>query len=235
MKQQLKAPRNPADTRRKLLAAAERLMLRHGFATTTVDQICAEAKLTKGSFFHHFPNKETIGREAMGVFARTGMDLYAAAFRQDPNLDPLEQLHRLLDLMGDLARRPGDPVTCMVGMLSQEMAATNPAMREAGAGHLTAWTQMVARMLEEAKAAHPPRVDFDAESVAWMLNSLWQGSMLIAKTRRDPETIVANLRHGRAYVDALFADAPGSPAEPLSPPGRASRTRSQPRPKTEQP
>lgn len=224
-----KSPRNPADTRRKLLAAAERLMLRQGFTATTVDQVCAEAGLTKGSFFHYFPSKEAIGREAMGVFARNGMDLYAAAVGQEPDLDPLERLHRLLDLMAGLSGRSADPVVCMVGMLSQELAATNPSVREAGAEHLSAWTRMVARMLEDAKTAHPPRVDFDAESVAWMLNSLWQGSMLIAKTRQDPETISRNLRHGRAYVDSLFAGAAGD--EP-APPSRTTGQRLAPRRKS---
>jgi hypothetical protein len=37
-----------------------------------------------------------------------------------------------------------------------------------------------------------------------MLHSLWQGSMLLAKTHQDQQMIVRNLRHARAYVDRLF-------------------------------
>ena len=40
--------------------------------------------------------------------------------------------------------------------------------------------------------------------LAWMLNSLWQGSMLVAKTRKSPEMIVSNIRQARAYVEHLF-------------------------------
>lgn len=210
-----KNSRNPAETQRRLIDATLRLMKRQGFAATTVDQICAEAELTKGSFFHYFDTKEAIARAAMGHFAQTGMELYAAA-SADPERDPLEQLHRLLDIMSGLPGRApeDDPVVCMVGMMSQEMAGANPAMRAACAEHLNAWTEMAARLLAAAKKKHRPKTNFDPTSVAWMLNSLWQGSMLISKTQRNPRTIVSNLRHARAYVDGLFAGVAPEKAAP---------------------
>jgi TetR/AcrR family transcriptional repressor of nem operon len=214
MKLATKQARKPAETRAKLLDATTRLVQRQGFAATTVDQICAEASLTKGSFFHHFENKEAIGEAAMGCFAAMGAELYAAA-RKDPGVDPLEQLHRHFEIMIELARPPEGPVVCMIGMLSQEMARSHPSMREACLGHLTVWTDNVAAMLAEAKKVHPPQIDFDPESVAWMLNSLWQGSMLVAKTRQIPDMIVSNVQHGRAYVGSLFgvrSPVAGSPA-----------------------
>jgi TetR/AcrR family transcriptional repressor of nem operon len=97
-----------------------------------------------------------------------------------------------------------EPCVCMVGMMSQEMALKNPIMRAACEGHLKNWSEMVVRMLTAAKKIHPPVIDFDPEQVAWFLNSLWQGSMLIGKTRQTPEMTINNLRHARAYVDSLF-------------------------------
>ena len=46
--------------------------------------------------------------------------------------------------------------------------------------------------------------EFDPESAAWFLNSLWQGSMLIGKTRQAPEMIRRNIEFARAWVDSLF-------------------------------
>jgi TetR/AcrR family transcriptional repressor of nem operon len=198
-----KAARNPAQTRQRLLEAALRLMLRQGFAASTVDQICAEAGVTKGSFFHYFESKEAIARAAVDAFAQIGTDLYTPAW-SDPKLDPLEQLHRLLDIMISFNQRPEEPCVCMVGMMSQELAATNPEMRAICERHLTDWANRVARMLTEAKKLHPVRVDFDPEQVAWFLNSLWQGSMLIGKTRASPEMTISNIRLARQYIDSLF-------------------------------
>jgi TetR/AcrR family transcriptional regulator, transcriptional repressor for nem operon len=210
-------PRDAAETRRQLVGATTRLMMRQGFSATTVDQICAEAGLSKGSFFHHFETKEAIGLEAMAAFAQAGMDIYATA-SHEPAGDPLEELHRLFDIMAGLVREHGEQLMCMVGMLSQELAATNDHVREAGEGHMNAWVAMVARMLTRAKEAHRPEVDFDAESVSWMLYSIWQGSMLIGKTRKNTEMILDNLRHGRNYVDLLF----NRPAQGTRPGGQRS-------------
>ena len=202
--------RQPAETRQRLLDATVRLMQRQGFTGTTVDQICAEAGLTKGSFFHYFENKEAIGRAAADWWGAMGTELYSAAWK-NPAAGPLEQLHRMFDIMTGLTKRLDDPCVCLVGMLSQEMAGTNSNFRDVCSGHLSTWTENVRRLLAAAKKLHPPVVDFDPGAVAWYLNSLWQGSMLIAKTRRTQEMIADNIRMARAWVDGFFGlDSPRS-------------------------
>lgn len=202
-KQAAKRSRNAPETRDKLVGAAMRLILRQGFPATSVDEICTEAGVTKGSFFHHFENKDAIGLAAADAWAAFGTTLYAEAW-QNEEADPLDQLHRFFDIMEGFTRHPGEPCTCVVGMLSQEMSLAHPVFRENVASHLTTWTEKVQKMLTAAKEKHPPVVDFDAERVAWFLNSLWQGSMLVAKTIQSPETIRANLQLARTWIDSLF-------------------------------
>lgn len=198
-----KRERNPAGTRQRLVDATVRLILKQGFAATTVDQICEESGLTKGGFFHHFENKEAIGKAAAEWWGAFGAGLYAEAWK-DAGLDPLEQIHRLLDIMAGFTRRPDEVCTCVVGMLSQELAQSHPAMREECARQLGIWTENVAAMLRAARKKHRPNASFDPVAVAWFLNSLWQGSMLIGKTVRSPELIRRNLKIARQYVDGLF-------------------------------
>ena len=207
MQSEAKPTRNPSETRQKLLDAAVRLMLRQGFSASSVEEICNEAGVTKGSFFHHFPSKEAIAKAAVDAFADMGTALYAPAW-SDPEGDPLEQLHKLLDIMVTFNQRPDGPCVCMVGMMSQELALTNPQMRAICERHLADWSDRVTRMLSEAKKLHPVRTGFDPERVAWFLNSLWQGSMLIGKTRDSPEMVISNLDLARHYIDSLFLDTP---------------------------
>lgn len=198
-----KHARQSAASQERLITATQALMLRQGYAATTVDQICAEAGLTKGSFFHHYANKEAIGRAAIDAWGAMGTRLYSQAW-SDPALDPLDQLERMLDIMISFTTTREEPCLCMVGMMSQELALTNPELRAVCARHLDDWTQHVVRLLAAAKRTRRPAVDFDPERVAWLLNSIWQGSMLIAKTRQTPEMIVSNLELARAYVTSLF-------------------------------
>lgn len=216
MKRAAKHTRNPAETRRKLVAATRRLVLRRGFNAAGVDQICADAGVTKGAFFHHFKSKEDLGRAVLADWAAFGMGFYAAV-RAVPSRYPLDHFHRFIDVMIGFAKTSAEPVACVVGMISQEMSAANPALREAAGAHLAEWTEFARTLLAEAKAAQPPRTDFDEEEMAWFLNSLWQGSMLVSKTRLDPGVIIRNLERARDYVDGLF----GEPAAPRK--AKASR------------
>lgn len=200
-----KRERDPAATRQRLIDATVRLMLQQGFAGTSVDQICKEASMTKGSFFHHFENKEALGIAAVDWWGQMGTALYAEAWK-DTTLDPLEHLHRMFDIMVGFTRRSDDPVVCMVGMMSQEMSATNPVFQAACDKELNLWTTNVAKMLTAAKKRHKPKTKFDPMHVAWFLNSLWQGSMLVGKTCRSQELIRHNLKLARDYVDGLFAN-----------------------------
>jgi TetR/AcrR family transcriptional regulator, transcriptional repressor for nem operon len=198
-----KKSRNPEETRRKLVSAARDLVLQRGFTGAGIDRICADAGVTKGAFFHHFKSKDEIGRAALADWAAFGMEIYAAA-KAEPVRQPLDHVHRFFDIMAGLVTSAPSPVTCVVGIISQELATANPVLRETCATYLGDWTEFARQLLEEAKTALPPRVDFDAEEVAWFLNSVWQGSMLIAKTRRDPQIILKNLARARAHVDGLF-------------------------------
>lgn len=199
-----KKERNPAETRGKLVGATVQLILKQGFAATSVDQICTEAGVTKGSFFHHFENKEAIGKAAVEWWGDFGTNLYAEAWK-DAGLDPLGQLYRMLDIMSGFTEG-SNVCTCVVGMLSQELAQSHPAMRAECERQLDVWTDNVAKMLREAKATHKPKLDFDPVEAAWFLQSIWQGSMLIGKTRGapGPAMIRRNIQFARAWLDGLF-------------------------------
>ena len=57
---------------------------RHGFEAVSIDQIMANAGLTRGGFYHHFANKEELYSEAIAGYAgcnATAMDFGAPAGR----------------------------------------------------------------------------------------------------------------------------------------------------------
>ena len=86
------------DTKRRLLDAATGLMMQQGFTATSVDEICEQAKLTKGSFFHYFKSKEEIGEGALDhYFDRQKAMFFQADFNK--LADPLERLNGLLDFI----------------------------------------------------------------------------------------------------------------------------------------
>ena len=55
------------NSRKQILEAAETLVLQKGYAAATVDEICAAAGTSKGSFYHFFKSKEEMGLALHGV------------------------------------------------------------------------------------------------------------------------------------------------------------------------
>lgn len=54
--------KQPEKVRRMLLDAAARIATHRGITDVTVDAVCLEAGVTKGAFFHHYPNKAALIR-----------------------------------------------------------------------------------------------------------------------------------------------------------------------------
>ncbi len=54
-------PRNPEQTRDRLLQAAFREIFRRGFQSAGIDAILAATNVTKGALYYHFESKEALG------------------------------------------------------------------------------------------------------------------------------------------------------------------------------
>src|SRR5215475_12442013 len=61
-------PQHKQQTRERIVRSARRLFNRKGFAGVTIDEIMAEAGLTRGGFYRHFAAKEELYREALLQF-----------------------------------------------------------------------------------------------------------------------------------------------------------------------
>ncbi len=48
------------ETKARILDASVKLFSNHGYNTSSVDDICAEAGVSKGAFYHHFESKQAL-------------------------------------------------------------------------------------------------------------------------------------------------------------------------------
>src|SRR6266852_4555032 len=82
-------------TRRKLLAAAERIFAKDGFGAARLEDIAAGAGYTRGAFYANFKSKEDIFFALFEEWARERIDsLTAALDRHDDPLDKLAALRK---------------------------------------------------------------------------------------------------------------------------------------------
>src|SRR5690349_12149464 len=122
--------RRMARARQKLLDAALSVIRSKGYAATSIDELCVEAGVAKGSFFHHFKNKEALGVAAAEYWSEMTSALFAAApYHRHP--DPLDRVLGYIDFRKALLTGTVPEFTCLVGTLVQEVYETCPEIRDA--------------------------------------------------------------------------------------------------------
>src|SRR6188474_731014 len=85
---EFKAPEN---SRTRLLTATIDLVRANGYAATRVEDVCAAAGVTKGSFFHHFASKEDLAVAAAGQWDQRATQVFTQA-PYNAEADPLKRL-----------------------------------------------------------------------------------------------------------------------------------------------
>lgn len=196
------------ETRSRLLDSAMHVMRLKGYAATSVDDICRAAGVTKGSFFHHFASKEALGLAAAEHFASMAAGLFGSA-RYRTLADPRDRLLGYVDFRIEILSGPVCEFSCLLGTFAQELYETHPAIRAACDRHMG---DHVAELARDAALARElcGNVSWTAESLAYHMQAVLQGSLIFAKVRQGPDVAIDCLRHLRRYLELLFAAAPST-------------------------
>ncbi|MEU5991479.1 helix-turn-helix domain-containing protein [Spirillospora sp. NPDC047418] len=118
-----------AATTGALVAAARELFVEDGFAATSLDAICARAKVTRGAFYHHFGNKEHIFREVYAADQERLSAVVRQAFQAQP--DPWDGMFEGCRALLEASLEPG---VRQITLLEAPGAIGWSAMRDIKAG-----------------------------------------------------------------------------------------------------
>jgi TetR/AcrR family transcriptional repressor of nem operon len=201
------APPRPArgNARTALLAAAHKLVRRQGWAATSVDDLCAEAGVSKGAFFHHFASKDELGVAAALHWSEVTGPLFAkAAYHEHP--DPLDRLFGYLDFRAALTEGPLESFTCFAGTTVQEVFATSQPIRIACGASITDHAALLAADFAAAIKQHRPRTAVTAEGLALYTQTVLQGGFVLSKATGDRAALLDAIAHLKNYLRLLFAD-----------------------------
>lgn len=183
-----------------MVGAAVDLFRRHGYAATTVDQICAAAGVTKGAFFHHFESKEALAEATLERW----QEYMAAAYERVPYAaiaDPRAKLSACMDYFIEMMSNTKQVRSCLAGTIVQEISESHERLREAAQACFVCGESRFAALVEDVCRVAPAKLEVDSESLAQLWMATIQGSLLLSKASGDASVVARNMRHAKQYIE----------------------------------
>ena len=194
-------------TRERILAAAEPLVLTKGFAGTSLGDILAAAGLAKGAFFHHFKGKNDLARALVERYARNDYELFERFARQAETLsdDPLERTFIFLRLFEDYIRElPAPPTGCVFAAYTYESLQFDPSITAFIADSFRRWSGLFEAQFEAVLARHRPRRAITAGELAEMIMAIIEGGFILSRSYQDALLVARQSKQFRLFLELLF-------------------------------
>jgi TetR/AcrR family transcriptional regulator, transcriptional repressor for nem operon len=195
-------------TRERILATAEPLILRQGFAGTSLDDILNAAGLTKGAFFHHFKDKTAFARALIERYARNDFEVLdrLAAEADAASDDPLDQTLHFIKLWEDFVAGLTEPIIgCLFASYTYESLQFDPAINAFIAQNLRRWSALYEKRFEAVLVRYRPARPTSVRELSDAIMAIIEGGFILSRNFNDPLLVTRLSRQFRQYLELLFA------------------------------
>lgn len=191
-----------ANTRLTILQKAFELIYTKGYQTTSIDEIIATTKVTKGAFYYHFKTKDEMGIAIIEEILKPTMQEHFIKPTENTQ-NPIEDFYNMISYL--LLEDPFLQVKygCPVGNLTQEMTPWNTKFSEALSELINLWKSTIIKAIEKGKEQGLIRKDVVGEQVAFFILSGYWGIRNFGKIENDKSVYVVYLEEFKKYLNSL--------------------------------
>tara|TARA_R110000782_G_scaffold127769_1_gene219361 strand:- start:268 stop:903 length:636 start_codon:yes stop_codon:yes gene_type:complete len=196
-------------TRERLMDIAQDAVMRKGFAATSIDEIIAEAGITKSGFFYHFRDKNDLAKALLQRYLDDEWAVFHKLFEQADMLseDPLHSflifLKLFADLMTDLPS--GHPGCLVASYVYSEHLFSREVRNMTTEGHQI-WRKRFGERLRKIAKRYPPESEVNLDDLADMLSAVADGGIILSKSLHDPMVLPKQILLYRSFIKATFLD-----------------------------
>lgn len=163
-------------TKQRLLNAGLIMLLERGYHGLGVQPLLDTANAPKGSFYHHFQDKEDFALQVIDEYmhqVHDGLDACLA----DSDRPPLDRVRNFFELTMQSYETDGY-LGCLLGGLGQELSGTSPTFRSKIEECFDYIATRITQCLDEAMVEGDLAVGTDTRAMASILVDCWEGAAL---------------------------------------------------------
>jgi len=150
----IEAPRN---TRERILFVAMDLFYTYGFHAVGLDQILADAELTKTTFYNHFESKDELAKAAIALRDEWESNAFKRALHEKAGYDPRELLLACFGVLDDWFNEPRYQ-GCLFLMAMADYPLPSHPVHAAAAHHYLLTRDEVEKMATAAGVKDPQKL-----------------------------------------------------------------------------
>lgn len=195
------------NTRNRIMETAEKIILQKGFGGTSIDEIIANAHITKGGFFYHFKGKNELALALLQRYLEADNVFFTALLNRARSLseDPLQQMLIFLKFLAEaMAELPEMHPGCLVAAFTYESQQFDIDVIEKNKEGILSWRKMFADQLTVIEHSYKPRFDTNVEDLADMLSACLEGGIIISRAINDQQCLVKQILNYRDYLRLLY-------------------------------
>jgi TetR/AcrR family transcriptional repressor of nem operon len=190
-------------SRELLLEAATELIRTNGYASTTVDDLCTKAGVSKGTFFHNFSSKEVLAVETAKRWSAVTSEFFRSApYHQEK--DPLHKLLGYIKFRKKILRGDVPEFTCLAGTMVQEVYSSHPEINDACFQSIFKHAETLELDIAEAKKLYAPKAEWSPKSLALYTQAVMQGAFILVKASGEAKIAAECIDHLENYINLLF-------------------------------
>ncbi len=193
--------------REQLLEIAEEAVLAKGFGATSIEELIAEAGITKNGFFYHFSDKNALALALLERYIERDDALLDDVFARGRELsdDPLHAfligLKLLAETMADLPEAfPG----CLVATFCYQERLFNSDVHALNHEIVLRWRARFRESLEAIEARYSACEDVELDALADMISSVIEGGLVLGRATGDSAILPHQLMQMRTYIKLLY-------------------------------
>jgi AcrR family transcriptional regulator len=189
-----------SDTRRRILTATNELFRRGGYHGTSLKEVIVAAGVTTGSLYHFFPGgKAELAAAALTDSGASYQQLFELIADDAP--DVVTGFASFFDGAAATLEESDFLDVCPIGTVAREMASTDDGLRRAADSVFVGWVEAAAARLRAAGIGAAA-----ADELAVTAIAAFEGSLVLARTRRDADLVRRVGRQIAARVAEVVAE-----------------------------